>query len=99
MKNPLKNRPKKKKYSLGLQKKLREKAIKKVKSLFLPNKQIIKIILIGSSVKGTFGKYEPPGFRGSLYSVLILFLLLKTIIKFQNGLIKNQHVKLLEEII
>ncbi|MFH1456288.1 MAG: hypothetical protein ABIF40_05050 [archaeon] len=23
---------------------------------------------MGSSVKGTFGKYEPPGFRGSLYS-------------------------------
>ncbi len=29
---------------------------------------LIGVALIGSSVKGTFGEYEAPGFRGSLYS-------------------------------
>lgn len=35
---------------------------------FLPNDKIIKIYLIGSSIKNDFGEYDPPGFRGSLYS-------------------------------
>ena len=47
---------------------LRIKAIEKVKSKLLPDEKIIKIVLIGSSVKNSFGKYEPPGFRGSLFS-------------------------------
>jgi predicted nucleotidyltransferase len=47
---------------------LRDLAIRKIKEMFLPDEDIVKIILIGSSVKGTFGKYEPPGFRGSLFS-------------------------------
>ena len=47
---------------------LRSIAINKIKSNLLPNKKIIKIILIGSSVKNNFGKYAPPGFRGSLFS-------------------------------
>jgi len=34
----------------------------------LPDDKIIKIILIGSSIKNTFGEYEPLGFRGSLFS-------------------------------
>ena len=34
----------------------------------MPNNGINKILLIGSSVKGSFGKYDPPGFRGSLFS-------------------------------
>jgi predicted nucleotidyltransferase len=34
----------------------------------LHDEKIIKIYLIGSSVKGEFGEYEPPGFRGSLFS-------------------------------
>jgi len=47
---------------------LRNQAIEKIKSKLLPDEKIIKIILIGSSVKGSFGEYEPPGFRGSLFS-------------------------------
>lgn len=39
-----------------------------MKSKLLPDEKIIKIILIGSSVKNTFGEYERPGFRGSLFS-------------------------------
>lgn len=47
---------------------LKDQAIKKIKSKLFPDEKIIKIILIGSSVKDSFGKYEPPGFRGSLFS-------------------------------
>lgn len=61
-------RPKKTPLPASEQTTLRDKAIKKIKELFLPDKKILKIILIGSSVKNDFGKYEPPGFRGSLYS-------------------------------
>ena len=61
-------RPKKTIYPKAVQLKLRKKAIEKVKSKFLPNNRVIKIVLIGSVVKGGFGEYEPPGFRGSLYS-------------------------------
>ncbi|MFH1832352.1 MAG: hypothetical protein ABH827_06150 [bacterium] len=64
----MKNRPRKKVYSSTKTELLRKKAINKILSLFLPNEKIIKICLIGSSVKNDFGKYEPPGFRNSLYS-------------------------------
>ena len=47
---------------------LRTQAIEKIKSKLLPDEKIIKIVLIGSSVKNSFGKYEPPGFRGNLFS-------------------------------
>lgn len=62
------NRPPKKYFSQDVQTSLREKATKKIKELLLPNEKILKIILMGSSVKGTFGEYDMPGFRGSLYS-------------------------------
>lgn len=68
MQSFLKLRPKNTPYTLTKQKTLRNKSIKKIKSKFLPNNKIIKIILIGSSVKNTFGRYEKLGFRGSLYS-------------------------------
>ncbi|MCK4553207.1 hypothetical protein KAT80_03310 [Candidatus Pacearchaeota archaeon] len=61
-------RPKKIKFPLEKQRNLRKKAIKIIKDKFLPNENILKIILIGSSVKETFGKYASQGFRGSLYS-------------------------------
>lgn len=63
-----KKRPNKKIFEKKKILSLRHKAIKKIKSKFLPNEKIIKIILIGSSVKNSFGKYESPGFRGSLFS-------------------------------
>jgi hypothetical protein len=61
-------RPPKEPYNLKDIELLRKKAIEKVTSKLLPNEKIIKILLIGSSVKNDFGKYESPGFRGSLYS-------------------------------
>ncbi len=68
MEDHLKNRPDKKILPIDAQIALREMAINKIKECFLPNSKIKKIILIGSSVKGTFGGYEAPGFRGSLFS-------------------------------
>ncbi len=62
------SRPTKTPFILSEQVRLRGLAIQAIKELLLPNEDIIKIILIGSSVKGTFGRYDPPGFRGSLYS-------------------------------
>ena len=68
MEEHLRKRPNKKIFSEELIGVLREKAIDKIKSKLLPDKRIIKIILIGSSVKNNFGEYEQPGFRGSLFS-------------------------------
>lgn len=64
----LKSRPKKTIFDLNKQQELRKIAIQQIGKLLLPNDDILKIILIGSSVKGTFGSYEAPGFRGSLFS-------------------------------
>ena len=69
MEEHLKKRPPKKVFKdTKIIDSLREKAIKKVKLKLLPDEKIIKIIMIGSSVKYTFGEYDPPGFRGSLFS-------------------------------
>jgi hypothetical protein len=68
MEEHLKKRPPKKIFNKKVIDSLRNKAIKKIKSKFLPDKKIIKIILIGSSLKNSFGEYEAPGFRGSLFS-------------------------------
>ncbi len=64
----LNNRPSKAIYDFEIIQQLRLKAISKMKSSLLFDDKIIKAILIGSSVSNTFGKYAPPGFRGSLYS-------------------------------
>ncbi len=64
----MEKRPKKKIFSKEKINSLRNQAITKIKSKLLPNEKIIKIILMGSSLKDTFGKYDPPGFRGSLFS-------------------------------
>ena len=68
MEKHLQSRPNKKTFSQPKQDELKKKAVDKIKASFLPDDKIIKIILMGSSVKGTFGKYDPPGFRNSLYS-------------------------------
>lgn len=57
-------------YAIDEQVRLRSLAIEKIQKILLPDPGIHKILLIGSSVKGTFGEYSPPGFRGSLYSDL-----------------------------
>ncbi len=68
MEEHLEKRPPKRVFSTEEITWLRNQAIEKIKSKLLPDNKIIRIILIGGSVKGTFGKYEPPGFRGSLFS-------------------------------
>ncbi|MEK6969043.1 MAG: hypothetical protein AABW48_01305 [Nanoarchaeota archaeon] len=68
MEKHLKKRPQKKVFPKEEIDSLRNQAIEKIKSKLLPDKKIIKIILIGSSVKNSFGEYEPPGFRNSLFS-------------------------------
>ena len=68
MEEHLKKRPQKKVFPKEEIDSLRNQAIEKIKSKLLPDEKIIKIILIGSSLKNTFGEYEPPGFRGSLFS-------------------------------
>ena len=64
----LQKRPQKKVFRKEKIDSLRNQAIEKIKSKLLPNEKIIKIILIGSSIKNSFGEYEQPGFRGSLFS-------------------------------
>jgi len=64
----MKTRPNKKVFPSEEQIRLRDLAIEKIKSNLLPNNKIIKIILIGSSVRDNFGQYEAPGFRGNLFS-------------------------------
>ncbi|MFA5047724.1 MAG: hypothetical protein WC516_01640 [Patescibacteria group bacterium] len=68
MEEYLKKRPQKKVFSKKKIDRLRNQAIDKIKAKFLPDEKIIKIILVGSSIKDSFGKYDPPGFRGSLFS-------------------------------
>jgi hypothetical protein len=68
MEEYLKKRPRKKLFRKEEIDSLRNQAIDKIKSKLLPNEKIIKIVLIGSSLKYSFGEYEPPGFRGSLFS-------------------------------
>lgn len=68
MEDHLKKRPLKKVFPANVVESLRNQAIEKIKSKFLPDDKIIRIVMGGSSVKESFGQYEPPGFRGSLYS-------------------------------
>ncbi|MBU1018325.1 hypothetical protein KKA33_04860 [Patescibacteria group bacterium] len=68
MTDHLNNRPSKTYFPVDQQIRLRNKTVDIIKSKLLPDEKIIRIILIGSSVSHTFGQYEPPGFRGSLYS-------------------------------
>ena len=68
MEEHLKKRPQKKVFPKVKIDSLRNQVIEKIKSKLLPDEKIIKIILIGSSLKNSFGEYEPPGFRGSLFS-------------------------------
>lgn len=64
----LAKRPPKTVFPIEEQVRLRSLAIASIERLLLPNVGIQKISLIGSSVKGSFGRYQPPGFRGSFFS-------------------------------
>jgi hypothetical protein len=68
MEDHLKTRPLKTPFPLEEQVRLRTLATEAIRSLLLPSSGIQRILLIGSSVKGSFGQYQPPGFRGSLFS-------------------------------
>lgn len=68
MEEHLEKRPQKRVFAKEEIDSLIDKAIQKIKEKFLPDEKIIKIVLIGSSVKNSFGEYVPPGFRGSLFS-------------------------------
>ena len=89
----LKFRPKKTYYPKVLQSSLRKKAIKKIIMRLLPNIGIVKIILIGSSVKNTFGEYKSPGFRGSLYSDFDFIVFVKDDYKIPKWLIRQPTAK------
>lgn len=89
MEEYMKKRPLKKIYQIEEIDILKDKAIKKIKQKLLPNNEIIKIILIGSSVKNTFGRYEKPGFRGSLYSDFNFIIFVEDNYKIPNWLNKE----------
>ncbi len=93
MEKHLKQRPKKKAFQKEEIERLRNKAIKKLKSKLLPNGNIIKIILIGSSIKNTFGEYEQPGFRGSLFSDFDFIIFTKDNYKIPKWLDKEPNGK------
>jgi hypothetical protein len=86
MEEYLKERPLKTIFSRNKTDTLRNKAIEKIKAKLLPDKGIIKIVLIGSSVKDSFGKYEPPGFRGSLFSDFDFIVFVEDDYKIPNWL-------------
>ena len=68
MESHLATRPQKTVFPIEEQIRLRSLATEQIKEYFLPDTGIEKILLIGSSVKESFGQYQPPGFRGSLFS-------------------------------
>ncbi len=69
----MKERPKKIVLSKSEQKKIFEKVKKFVLKDLLPNPKINKILMFGSLVKGTFGKYEKP-FKKRIYSDVDILL-------------------------
>ena len=93
MENHLNTRPAKTTFPLKKQLSIRNKAIKKIEGLFLPNDKILKIILIGSSVKGSFGEYEPPGFRNSLFSDFDFIIFVKNDYEIPDWLTKEPSGK------
>ncbi|MAH51694.1 hypothetical protein CMI37_38105 [Candidatus Pacearchaeota archaeon] len=85
----LESRPKKTFFSPRTIKRLKDKAAERIKEKFLPNNKIIKIVLIGGSVKNSFGKYDSPGFRGSLYSDFDFIIFVKDNYKIPKWLKKE----------
>ncbi len=93
MESYLESRPRKEVFPREVQNSLREKAIEKLREKLLPDRKIIKIILIGSSLKGSFGKYDPPGFRGSLYSDFDFIVFVKEDYEIPSWLVKELSAK------
>jgi len=93
MEEHLKTRPQTKVFPKEKIDSLRKQAIDKIKSKLLPDSKIIKIILIGSSVKNSFGKYEAPGFRGSLFSDFDFIVFVKDDYKIPKWLDRERNGK------
>ena len=93
MEEHLKKRPQKKVFPKVKIDSLRNQAIEKIKSKLLPDEKIIKIILIGSSLKNSFGEYEPPGFRGSLFSDFDFIVFIEDDFKIPKWLDKEPEGK------
>ncbi|MFQ5474962.1 MAG: hypothetical protein ACE5DM_03950, partial [Candidatus Nanoarchaeia archaeon] len=93
MEKHLRSRPKKTPFSIELQKVLRGKAVSFIQSALLPDEKIIRILLIGSSVKGNFGEYDAPGFRGSMYSDFDFIVFVEDEYKIPSWLEKEQSAK------
>jgi len=89
----MKKRPTKRFFSKEKIDSLKNQAIDKIKSKLLPNDKIIKIVLFGSSVKYTFGKYDPPGFRGSLYSDFDFIVFIENNFEIPKWLDRQPDVK------
>lgn len=68
MEDHLKSRPNKHVYNKSKVDFLKKIAVDSLLDELLPDLAVLKVVLIGSSLKGSFGEYDPPGFRGSLYS-------------------------------
>ena len=92
-----KARPKKAIFSLTEQARLRSLAVQRLKDLLLPDDSILGIVLIGSSVKGEFGKYDPPGFRGSMYSDFDFIIFVKDDYEVPSDLIPEPDGKPFKE--
>ncbi len=93
MEEHLKKRPQKRVFQKEVIDFLRNQAIKKIKSKLLPDEKIIKIILIGSSIKTDFGKYRSPGFRGSLFSDFDFIVFIEDDYKIPQWLDKESDAK------
>lgn len=93
MEDYFKKRPPKKVFQVKVIERFRNKAVEEIKSKFLSDDKIIKIMLIGSSVKKTFGQYAPPGFRGSLYSDFDFIIFVEDNYKIPNWLNKEPTSK------
>jgi hypothetical protein len=87
------SRPKKALFKQSKVNQLIVKAVQGMQNLLLPNEGISKILLIGSSVKKTFGKYEEPGFRGSLYSDFDFIAFVKDAYEIPESLSKQPDAK------
>ena len=97
MESHLKKRPRKSIFQKEKINFLRNKAINKIKSKLLPDEKIIKIILIGSSIKNDFGKYEPPGFRDSLFSDFDFIVFIEDDYQISKWLNKKHNVRLFSD--
>jgi predicted nucleotidyltransferase len=76
MKVYMEERPRKNFFSKSEKRKIFKKAKKFVLKDLLPNSKINRIIIFGSLVRGTFGKYEKP-FKHRLYSDVDFLILVE----------------------